>query len=212
MMKLKVCGMKEEKNILEVAELKPDYMGFILYEKSPRCIHSSIARLVRDLEIKKVGVLVNEDISDIKKHLDMYHFDALQLHGDEDQALTEEIRLNYPDLTIIKAFGVDELFNFNSIKVFEASCDYFLFDTKTREYGGSGKIFDWKLLEDVKSPTPIFLSGGIGAEELFEPFDRQHIFAIDVNSKVEDRPGIKNLKKVKEIRNIIDRWNGTQEL
>lgn len=210
-MLLKVCGMANEENITQVAALRPDYMGFILYERSPRFIQPSLAAIIGNLNIKKVGVVVNAGVEELKKYQQQYGFDLWQLHGDESPDFVEKVKNIFPKMQVIKAFGVAEHFNNHIIKEYEDIADYFLLDTKTSAYGGSGKLFDWTVLQDLQTTKPLFLSGGIGVEELKMlsnyPSILEKIYAIDMNSRLEDAPGMKNIEKLRQARDLINKMN-----
>jgi len=199
-MKLKVCGMKYQDNILEVSALKPDYMGFIFYEKSPRRISEPAPEVPKN--IKKVGVFVNASTDTITKNIDGFGLNVVQLHGDETAEFCKNIRTK--NIEIIKVFSVKNNFNFNKLKPFEAHVDYFLFDTKGPNPGGNGYCFDWSILENYDSKTPYFLSGGIGLEEIetLNEFKNsaaaKQCYAIDVNSKFEIKPALKDSIKLKK--------------
>ena len=200
-MKLKICGMKYSQNITEVGSLLPDYMGFIFWDKSARYFDGVIPSLPKS--IKKVGVFVNETREEILKKIEKYDLQAIQLHGQESIEfclnLKSEIEnLKQVPIEIIKVFSVKDDFDFDELKPFEAVCDYFLFDTKGKLPGGNGTTFDWKVLENYPSTKPFFLSGGIGTEELELVKEilktNLAIYAIDVNSKFEIEPGLKNIQ------------------
>lgn len=199
--KIKVCGMRETQNIRDVASLSPDYMGFIFYAPSARYAAEVDPHLLKSLPatIKKTGVFVNAEAAYIRQQVEKLGLEAVQLHGVESPDFCSEIRS--PDLEVIKAFGVDELFNFDSLHAYEDSVDYFLFDTKTPAHGGSGKLFDWKLLQQNKTTKPFFLSGGIDVEHMDEirELKDDRLYAIDVNSKFETSPGLKDYTKLKSI-------------
>lgn len=203
-MKLKICGMKYQDNITKVANLQPDYLGFIFYENSSRYFEGDIPELPK--EIKKVGVFVNAEsdyiVSKVKKH----GLDVIQLHGSESVDFCNELKqtlLNHP-IEIIKVFSIKDQFNFDTLKPYETVCDYFLFDTKGKLPGGNGYVFNWEILNNYPSTKPYFLSGGIGLDELknIHAFTKttasKYCYAIDVNSKFEDKPGLKNLEKLQE--------------
>ncbi|WP_420152794.1 phosphoribosylanthranilate isomerase [Siphonobacter sp.] len=198
-MRIKVCGMKEEENLRDVLELQPDYVGFIFYEKSPRFMGETLdAEVIKDLpkSSRKVGVFVNASIDQILRTVKRYGLDFVQLHGEETPDFCRS--LQFKGINIIKAFRVDETFNFTQLNNYKPVCDYFLFDTKAAEYGGTGLSFDWRLLERYDNEKPFFLSGGIGledAETILELKERSNlrIHAVDVNSKFETQPGIKNI-------------------
>jgi phosphoribosylanthranilate isomerase len=203
-MKLKICGMKYPDNILEVGALLPDYMGFIFWEKSSRYFDGVIPDLPKS--IKKVGVFVNETAEIILAKAQKYDLQAIQLHGHESVAFCQDLRENLKQvqIEIIKVFSVDDDFDFEVLKPFEAVCDYFLFDTKGKLPGGNGTTFDWKVLEKYPSSKPFFLSGGIGIEEMdaVKEITKTNLplYAIDINSKFEIEPGLKNIELCKNIR------------
>lgn len=196
-MKLKICGMKDPTNILEVSQLLPDYMGFIFYEKSKRYFNGVLPKMPQS--IKKVGVFVDENYENITAKIKKYSLDLLQLHGNESPELC--LRLQKHKLQIIKVFSVDDDFNFDELKQYELACDYFLFDTKGKLHGGNGETFNWSILKKYKSQKPLILSGGIGLTEI-EQIKKLEIslFAIDINSKFEIEPGLKNTELLKQIK------------
>ncbi len=185
-------------NIAEVAALQPDYLGFIFYEKSPRYFEGEIPSL--SLGIKKVGVFVDEKISKVIDLCKKYSLDVIQLHGNETKEYILDLQgyltLLYPDVLMWKAFSVDEEFDFSEIKIFENKVDAFLFDTKGKEKGGTGKTFDWEILKKYPSKKTFILSGGIGLEEVdsLKKLLKTDlpIHAIDVNSRFETEPGMKD--------------------
>ena len=212
-MKIKICGMKYGDNIVKVAELKPDYMGFIFYPGSSRCISESIPDLPES--IAKVGVFVNEEINQVVKIVSERNLQAVQLHGDESAEYCRDLRstlLMENDLDtviIIKAFAISASFPFETLDAYRNHCDYFLFDAKGVLPGGNGILFDWNLLLYYKLDVPFFLSGGIGLDALpeIEKFREssvaQYCHAIDVNSRFEDQPGFKNIDKLSEFINEL---------
>ncbi|WP_246029471.1 phosphoribosylanthranilate isomerase [Pedobacter nototheniae] len=205
MLKLKVCGMRLAANIVAVAELQPDYMGFIFYEKSPRFISDVSAELIKYIpaEIKTTGVFVDEDIEKVKQKVASYNLKAVQLHGNESVDYCNELHTAFNGLEIIKAFGVDDDFDFSITIPYENSVDYFLFDTKTKAHGGSGKTFSWRLLDQYKGNKPYFLSGGIDLEHTndLKNIRDSRLYALDINSKFELEPGLKNADKIKKFIN-----------
>ncbi len=190
---LKICGMKHPQNILEVAGLLPDYMGFIFYEKSARFFNGEIPELPKS--IKKTGVFVNASLSEIKEKIKTHDLQAIQLHGEETPELCQALQQN---VEVIKVFSVQDDFDFNLLQPFENKVDYFLFDTKGKLPGGNGYTFDWNVLKNYPSTTPFFLSGGIGIDEVDAVKQILKtdlpIYAIDINSKFETEPGVKNHK------------------
>ncbi|SHJ08136.1 phosphoribosylanthranilate isomerase [Flavobacterium terrae] len=199
-MKLKICGMKYEENIKDVAQLHPDYMGFIFYEKSPRYFDGNLPILSKSTQ--KVGVFVNAFLDDILDKIRRYNLQFVQLHGNETPSFCKAFKKT--GAKVIKVFSVNENFNFDTIEPYESVCDYFLFDTKGKYHGGNGVSFDWNLLKNYPSKKPFFLSGGIGVEEI-EKIKKMNlpIHAIDVNSKFEIEPGLKNTQLIKELQNEI---------
>jgi len=196
-MKTKICGMKYPDNILEVGSLLPDYMGFIFWEKSARYFDGLIPNLPQS--IKKVGVFVDETIENIVKKVQKHDLQAVQLHGKESVEFCLNLKTQLAaNIEIIKVFSVADDFDFSLLAPFEDVCDYFLFDTKGKLPGGNGTTFDWKVLEKYPSTKPFFLSGGIGLDEMdaVNEIIKTHlpVYAIDVNSKFEIEPGLKNLE------------------
>ena len=209
-MKLKICGMKYSENILEVAQLKPDYMGFIFWKKSSRYFDGQIPELPKS--IKKTGVFVNETVAIIVEKIIENNLQAVQLHGKESADFclnlkSEFSKNNLDNIEIIKVFSVANDFDFERLMPFENLCDYFLFDTKGKLPGGNGTTFDWNVLEHYPSSKPFFLSGGIGLEETaaVEEIIKTNlpVYAIDVNSKFEIEPGLKNTKLLREFQHNL---------
>jgi phosphoribosylanthranilate isomerase len=204
-MKIKVCGMREPENLKQVAALSPDFIGFIFYKNSKRFVDRYLsADLLASLpkEIKKVGVFVNEETSVIKQTVKTYGLDVVQLHGTETPRQCQELK--NAGLEVIKVFSVDDSFNYTTILIYENNCDYFLFDTKGKEYGGNGIPFDWELLKNNLSSKPYFLSGGLNPENIkYLDKVRPKPYAVDVNSGFEIEPGLKNVSKVAELINEL---------
>lgn len=204
-MKVKICGMKFPKNILEIGALQPDYIGFIFYPKSKRFVgenfsQKSIEKLPKT--IKKVGVFVNESVENILKIQKQFSFDTIQLHGDESIEMCSILQQN--GIEVIKVFSVDNYFDFEKTKPFESVCELFLFDTKTEKYGGSGKAFDWKILEKYNLEKPFFLSGGLGLNNLkkIKQINHPQLIGLDFNSQLEDE----NYKKItEEVNELIQK-------
>lgn len=195
--------MKYPTNIVEVLQLNPDYLGFIFYKPSKRFIDTLPADFVRSLPVgvKKVGVFVNETAATIEEAITTYGLDLIQLHGEEGPAFTTEIKKL--GVQVIKAFGVSADFDWKQLLSYEGTADYYLFDTKTADYGGSGQSFNWQLLERYEQQTPYFLSGGLNADNIREidQMNDERLYAIDVNSKFELSPGMKNVELLKSTFN-----------
>ncbi|MGQ7944559.1 phosphoribosylanthranilate isomerase [Flavobacterium sp. WC2509] len=202
--------MKYPDNMLEVGSLLPDYMGFIFWEKSARYFDGTMPDLPKS--IKKTGVFVNESISVIEEKIAKYDLQAVQLHGQESVAFCSELKTKLAaSIEIIKVFSADENFDFSVLEPYESVCDYFLFDTKGKLPGGNGTTFDWKILEKYPSTKPFFLSGGIGIAELdsINEISKTNlpIYAIDINSKFEIEPGLKNVQLCRDV--ALQRLNAT---
>tara|TARA_B110000003_G_scaffold200168_2_gene198782 strand:- start:23448 stop:24065 length:618 start_codon:yes stop_codon:yes gene_type:complete len=205
-MKLKVCGMKFIDNIKSIADLKPDYMGFIFYDTSKRNFEGIMPDIPKN--IKKTGVFVNEYIEIVVSLIEEYKLEAVQLHGDETVAYIQQLNKYLSSkIEIIKVVTIKDSINYILLKPFENEVDYFLFDTKGKARGGNGVKFDWSLLKDYPYSKPFFLSGGIGPKDI--KFIKEikksglPIYAIDINSKFEDTPGVKNIKEVLNFRNHL---------
>lgn len=206
-MKIKVCGMKYPENIEDLNKLPIDYMGMIFYQKSPRYMDYQLWQNVGDIHsrnIKRVGVFVNSTIDFIVEMIDKYKLDLIQLHGNESPNFCSELNKFTP---IIKAFSISESSDFEQTKAYEGLRGYFLFDTKTPQYGGSGKKFDWAILDAYDGDTPFFLSGGISAEDVepIKAIKHPRLYGVDLNSKFEIEPGLKDIQLldqfIKQLRN-----------
>jgi phosphoribosylanthranilate isomerase len=202
--KLKVCGMKDTDNILQVNSLHPDYMGFIFHQPSPRYVGSDFV-VPPELasSVKRVGVFVNHSIEFVIEATKVNQLHYAQLHGDESIVYCND--LMEKGIRIIKVFRIDEDFDFANTIDFESVADFFLFDTKGKLYGGNARPFDWTLLNQYNQAVPFFLSGGIQPESIkdLKNISSLNIHAIDVNSGVEDSPGFKNVNKISEIINQL---------
>ena len=204
-MKLKVCGMKYQDNIKEVAALQPDYLGFIFYDKSARHFDTVIPNIPES--IKKVGVFVDADLYDVIEKIKTHNLQAVQLHGTETPEYCKDLKSQ--NVEVIKVFSIKDQFNFDDLKPYELACDYYLFDTKGKLPGGNGYTFDWNILKNYPSTKPYFLSGGIGLDEIenIKSFIKSDVskycFSIDVNSQFEIEPGLKNIEILKEFKSQL---------
>lgn len=198
--KLKVCGLRD--NINEVAALEPDFMGFICYVKSPRYIGESFSKNIKTKAIK-VGVFVNQPVDQVLDLVKKYGFDMVQLHGDENVDYCVELKAY--DIKIIKVFAGNKLPAQHKIDAFLPFVDYFLFDTRLEKHGGTGVTFDWNNLKSLSLKKPVFLSGGLSLDNItsIKALDGIEIFAIDVNSKFEDAPGLKNIEKLRSLKKMM---------
>ena len=196
---IKVCGMRDPLNIRQIAAIEGiDLIGMIFYSPSPRFVDSQeTADVVATFSLpRKVGVFVNEIVEVVAQKCTMYHLDYIQLHGNETTKYIIELKKMLPEnIRFIKAFSVLSAENFEPVQDFEGLCEYFLFDTQTSGYGGSGKTFDWNILQNYRGSTPFLLSGGISAESINDLKNFQHpqLAGIDLNSKFETEPGIKEV-------------------
>lgn len=196
--------MREHENIMRVAALNPDMMGFIFYSKSPRYVGEDFELPTGfPTAIKKVGVFVNETTETILAKAASLKLDLIQLHGSETPQQCREIRSH--NYQIIKAFSVDKSFDSRSAKFYLGAVDYLLFDTKGKYYGGNATAFDWSILAHYDLDIPFFLSGGLSPENVGTAISLEHpmLRVLDVNSGVEDAPALKNIDKITAIKNII---------
>ena len=204
-MKIKICGLKFESNILGLSKLEPDYMGFIFWEKSKRLVIGSTPNLSQT-KIKKTGVFVNADFEKIKDKVRVHKLEAIQLHGFEPPEFCEKIK--NLGVEIIKAFSIDENFTFNILEKYELCSDYFLFDAKGKSPGGNGISFDWEILRNYKYKKKFFLSGGIGIESINAIKKIKNLslplFCVDINSRFELNPGEKNIELIKSFKNSLE--------
>lgn len=195
--------MKEHNNILDVAKILPDYMGFIFYDKSPRYVGEDFEIPAVPRTIKKVGVFVNEDVSAIKQRIDQHELDFVQLHGGESIDVCKELATR---AGIIKAFSIDDAFDFETVKQFQDVVDFFLFDAKGKNLGGNGISFNWQKLNEYNQVIPFLLSGGLTVKNVdrLRSLEGLNIHGIDINSGAEILPGLKSIDKVKEIKKITN--------
>ena len=195
-------------NVAQVAALQPDYLGFIFYDKSVRNYEEGLETPAYP-SIKKVGVFVDASISFVMKKIKAHKLNVIQLHGDESVFYIKEINQNIFNsklrhaVEIWKVFSVGDNFDFNILSKYENTVDKFLFDTKGKDKGGNGFAFDWTVLKEYPSTKPFILSGGISMENISEVKELIKtdlpLYAIDVNSKFEDSPGLKNIEKLKKL-------------
>lgn len=204
-MKLKICGLKYPENIEQITTMNTDYIGFIFHKSSPRYIEQHLSfDFVRSIpkHIQKVGVFVNESSYNIFNAVAHYSLDVVQLHGNESEQLCAELK---PYVKIIKAFGIDERFDFTVLEKYIPYVDYFLFDTASKNYGGSGIAFNHQLLLNYQYSIPFFLSGGIDDSilESISSLNLKQLYALDINSKFEIIPGLKNIPKINSFINQL---------
>jgi phosphoribosylanthranilate isomerase len=207
-MKIKVCGNTDLEQLKELDYLKIDFAGIIFYEQSPRY---ALKRLkgneVKELELSlmKVGVFVNASEEEIMQRVDEFGLDMVQLHGDETASFCNRIS---DHIKVIKAFRItDSDTNIDwLVSEYDEMCDYYLFDKGSAGlYGGTGKKFDWNLLEKATIGKPFFLSGGIERQDAcpLKNFSHPFFYGVDVNSRFETSPGIKDMQLVQEFINEL---------
>src|SRR5579875_374419 len=215
-MKIKVCGMTDVDQLHQLDEMGVEFAGFIFYPKSPRFVlkHGLTGADVKKakLKVNKVGVFVNATYDEIMNHIDNFGLDMVQLHGHETPYKCSQIS-NYID--VIKAFRFGENDHVEwTIKDYLGCADMFMFDTgvpaskNEREdkalYGGTGRKFNWNRLRGLNIGKPFFLSGGIepGDASLVKDFMQdpvaKDLFVVDINSRFELSPGVKDMNKVKQ--------------
>jgi phosphoribosylanthranilate isomerase len=206
---LKVCGLTKLNQINDLIDLKIDFLGFIFYEKSPRYVlnHLSLEQIAEIDHQKKVGVFVNEELEKIVEISEQAKLNFIQLHGDETEYFISKLRqkLN-PEIGIIKVIRIgNQTENLESkIHNLKSKIDYLLFDTDSKAFGGTGKIFDWEILNNIEIPIPYFLSGGISLENIGDLKNiNQKPVAIDINSKFEIEAGNKDVIRIKEFVNLL---------
>ncbi|WP_352432909.1 phosphoribosylanthranilate isomerase [Mucilaginibacter sp. PAMB04274] len=203
-MKIKVCGMKYPENISAVAALNPDFMGFICYDLSPRYMADVSPVVLAQLpsSIYKTAVFVNEDADKIRLLIKQFGFNAVQLHGNESPEFCSNLR---DEVTVFKAFGMDDGFDFTQLDAYVGHVDYLMFDTKTERHGGSGKTFDWSILNNYKLDIPFFICGGLSLDNLKKVKQIKHpaFYGVDLNSRFETQPGLKDAEKLREAFNLL---------
>ena len=213
--KLKVCGLTKLDQIVELMQMNIDFLGFIFYEKSPRYVLNALTlNEIKSIQHRgKVGVFVNENIATIHEISEKAGLNYIQLHGDETEDFIIELRQNLKEeVKIIKVFRIPIVIPrneesqrfFTSLIAVQNDIDYVLFDTDSESFGGTGKTFDWQILNELEINIPYFLSGGI-SEENIENIKQLELqpFALDINSKFEIEPGNKNINKIKIVKNLL---------
>ena len=197
---IKVCGMREPDNIREILTLDPDFLGLIFYPKSSRYV--TYPTLINNIRFgqntKKTGVFVNATEDEIMQKVKLYELQAVQLHGEESVVLCRSLRNK--GVLVLKAFQIYAAEDFEDTLLYNDQVDYFLFDTKTASYGGSGSKFDWSLLDAYHGNTPFFLSGGIGPDDVqaIQKINHPLFRVVDLNSRFEIAPAIKSYKLLQQ--------------
>jgi phosphoribosylanthranilate isomerase len=204
-MNIKVCGITDMKQLQQLDGLDIDFAGLIFYPESPRYVGDKLSKKdvkKADFDLKKVGVFVNPEMIDVLDAIDDYGLEVVQLHGDETPEMCEDLSSEVEVIKVFRITGdenIDEL-----VAPYDAVCDYYLFDTGglKENFGGTGKQFDWNILNKAKIEKPFFLSGGIGVEDAakIKAFKHLDLFGIDVNSKFETAPGVKDMSKILQLK------------
>ena len=196
---VKVCGMREAENIRAVEALGVDWMGFIFWEHSSRCVSQRPACL--PTRAKRVGVFVDAPLDAVCQHVEAFGLDVVQLHGSESPAYLHDLRNALAgDVLIVKAFSIATRDGLLQTSLYEGLADYFLFDTKAQLVGGNGRKFDWSVLAHYDGSTPFLLSGGIGPDDAsrLSAFCHPRLAGIDLNSRFEAAPAQKNVELLKQ--------------
>ena len=223
-MKIKVCGMRDPENIHAVKELGIDFLGLIFWPKSSRYVKDITVRAgnIPDIPIElgmnngperhpaTVGVFVNEMPQTVVTHAYNYKLDYIQLHGEESPTYIDNLKRTLipdimPDIKVIKALSIREADDVKRWRQYKDHTDLILFDTKCDCVGGSGKHFDWSVLEGYDGDIPFLLSGGIGPEdaESVRRFSHPMCIGIDINSRFETAPAMKDISKLRTFINEI---------
>ena len=209
-MNIKVCGITQFKQLQQLEALNIDFAGLIFYKDSPRYMGNKITgKQIKDadFDIKKVGVFVDPGYSELLDAIDEYGLDIVQLHGNETPEMCEELSA---EVEVIKAFRIpgDKTIDIDEMVAdYDAVCDYYLFDTAgiKESFGGTGQQFDWGILKKAKIEKPFFLSGGIGPDDAakVKAFKHPDFFAVDINSRFEKEPGMKDMGSILQFRLVL---------
>ena len=204
-MLVKVCGMRDQENIRNVAALKPDMMGFIFYASSPRFAGNLDPDILLSLpkDICKVGVFVNASACEVKEMVERYNINVIQMHGDETPDFCGYWKKK--GYKVVKALGIGTADDLKEVENYIPVCDFLLLDKKSRLYGGSGQKFDWDIIKEYKGTLPFLLSGGVAPEDILQLRRLNHpAFAgVDLNSRFEKSPGVKDIVVLKQFMNLI---------
>lgn len=206
---VKVCGMRDRQNIQDICALSINMIGLNFYPQSSRYIAqydaASIERIPK--HVKRVGVFVNASYDFLLDRIETFSLDYIQLHGDESVDYCSLVKESCP---VIKVFRIDESFEMSSITEFENEADYFLFDTRCKSYGGSGKKFNWDMLDQYTGQKGFMLSGGIGPEDALAlcQFKHDQFVGIDINSKFELAPAIKSKDSINTFLTVLKLHSG----
>jgi len=201
MTKVKICGLTNASDAIKAEELGADYLGFVFFRQSPRCVKGqAVAGISAQLRVKaeKIGLFFNQEENFVRETARSCGIKILQLHGEETPEFIDNLK---PEFRVIKSFKIKKGFDFNVLKSYE-NADYFLFDTfKEGQPGGTGLVFDWSIVEGIKITKPLFLAGGLKPGNVKEAIKRIKPYAVDIASGVEERPGKKDHKLMEEFIN-----------
>lgn len=205
-MKLKICGITDKSDIAGIVNLNPDFLGFIFYSGSKRNVSDRLKRIPFEIipkSINKVAVFVNENTRTIENIVLKYGFSHVQLHGNESPEQCKEVQ---GFASVIKVFRVQQAIP-TKIGDYEGYCDYFLFDTYGKEYGGNGEPFNHSIISDYNLSTPFILSGGIDPQDALylNKLTFPKLYAVDVNSRFESEPGLKDIGKLEQFIKQLNR-------
>ncbi|MFZ4455174.1 MAG: phosphoribosylanthranilate isomerase [Bacteroidales bacterium] len=199
--------MKYPENIAQIVALKPDFLGFIFYPKSPRYAEPLDVEAMNSLprSVLKIGVFVNESLDDILETVKKYSLHGVQLHGSESEEMCYTFKS--AGLLVFKAFSIAEPADFDLTEEYEGTCDFYIFDTKTPQHGGSGQKFDWTMLSAYQGNTRFLLSGGITADDAdaIKAIDHPKLWGVDLNSRFEVEPGRKDAEKLRNFLRSLPR-------
>lgn len=200
---IKVCGMRQAENIRAVEALGIDMMGFIFYPKSPRFVQELPAYMPTSAQ--RVGVFVNETEQAIMACAERYGLNYVQLHGQESPDFCKTLQAQ--GMKVMKALSIGRSKDLDNGLAYEGVCDYLLFDTLCEQHGGSGKQFDWELLNQYRGSTPFLLSGGIdaGSARALRAIRHEQLAGFDINSRFEQQPGLKDMESIKAFLNDLQR-------
>lgn len=203
-MKIKVCGMRDSDNVQHLLEVvKPDWMGLIFYPKSSRYVQDELSEELKKSEVTKVGVFVDESVETILSKIEAFNLSVIQLHGNESPEFVRELKLR-TGKKLWKVVSVGETIDWESLRPYVGLVEYFLFDTATPTHGGSGKKFNWNVLESYPFEKGFILSGGLDEDSVVQVLDlaqkQPQLIGVDLNSKFEDSPGVKNIDKLRNFK------------
>ncbi|KAB2814952.1 MAG: hypothetical protein BGP01_04085 [Paludibacter sp. 47-17] len=196
-MKIKICGMRQRDNILDVAALKPDYLGLIFYPGSARYVATAEDFPLDELAaLCTIGVFVDEQPALVLEKVKQFGLKGVQLHGQESAA--ECAFYKQQGLEVLKAVSVASSRDLQQPERYQGCVDLIVLDTKTAGHGGSGKKFDWDLLDHYTAPIPFLLGGGIGADDaaIIRALNHPQLAGLDLNSRFEIAPACKDVKKI----------------